>query len=360
MKNKIAVILIIVMSLTITSCANSQEKYISLDSNETINNDESKTLYKGDYRTNYPLNAELYTYDGSCVFNYAMKADLDKEIIYHNCDIIGCKHNDFDCEAYEKAKRNSLRSYDGGFYYAVENEVYYEKDGKSTLINKNDFSTDFAKETYALPTEIYSIFILDNGNLLAGGCNFFYIIDPNKKEASEPIEVGDITTTSTAIIDSNMAIITNINQEMLLVNFDTMDVKKIEDHARDAQVLDDKIYYLTWRDDISILKRCDINGENSEELVKDCYLFSIVDGNIFYVEFDKDDILYKYEPNSEKVSEFLNLEDVEGQSLSINPPFHFTDTDFMVIRVSNPIKSGSEYYCIDLDGTNPRYIELSI
>lgn len=360
MKNKIALLLLIVMSLAITSCTKDQEEYVSLNSNEITDNEKNEVTYRGDMRTNYPLNTELYTYDGYYIYNYYTKADLEKEIIYYNCDIIGCKHNDYDCEAQEKAKRNSLRSYDGGFYYALENKVYYEKDGKSILLNENDFATDFAEETRTMPTEIYSIFIMEDSNLLVGGVNFYYILDPKTKEASEPIEVGDITTTSAAIIDSNRVVLSNINQETIIIDFDTREVKKIKDHAREAQILDNMIYFLTWEDDVSVLKRCDLNGENTEELVRGCYQYSIVNDDIFYVEFDKYDVLYRYDPNSDKVDEFLNLEDVDGQSLSITPPYHFTDTDFMIISVSNPIKSMKEYYRVDLDGSNPRYIELSI
>lgn len=232
--------MITLITILFTSCQNSttNNQYVNIDD---TNNNFSESV--NDNRVNFTMNTLNSTCDGAYFYQGRDKTDIYNKKILDRCSIVGCKHNEISCLASVWMNRNAVTAFNGGFYYAEDNKLFYEKDDKSELIIKNAYSTKFSEETYKSGDLIYNVILLDDKKLLLVGANYIFTVDTVTKSVGECIEIGEMMFRDMSL-SGDIFIANNMNGELFTANIKTGEVKKRKDYIYSVQAYGGKVYYV--------------------------------------------------------------------------------------------------------------------
>lgn len=340
--------------ISLTACNKDTETYVDVDPEKEVMEQEESF---DDLRKNFPLGSSRITFDGNYLYIYGMKADVNKHVITYDCDIVGCKHNTEECGAWIKQQRSSERAYDGGFYYTLSNGIYYEKDDKQTLIYENDHTTEWSKETYDDPYGISMPIIVDDTKIIVFGANFLFTVNPKTKEATEPIDVGEIYFLSFSLINENKVAVANINFELFTVDLDSSESVKLKDYVLEVQSDGTSLYYISTENNKRRLIKCDVDGTNEEVIIENVGIYQLEEDSILFTQQDDNSTVYKKDLNTHTNEKLLELKNDKGEDWEALFFHYFPGYKNTFVDIYDSVKHTQEYVLIDPETKEYSYIE---
>ncbi|MCH5324055.1 MAG: DUF5050 domain-containing protein [Eubacterium sp.] len=246
--------------------------------------------------------------------NDKYKLDIQEYVIADACLRENCDHIGAKCERGEYHLRKNY--YDGGFFYIspVSGFLMYYKDGRYEAIYQNSYVSDYESANYDVTNTIVHYFLTDDG-IICFGVNYAFKIGYDGELICEPVEWGDGYGLSMALIDNNRVLVGDINNTLSVVDLKAGTLASIAHNAIYGSYVGGKIYYLdnSKYPEPFRLTRCDLNGENTETLLNDCYPYCYSDEYIFFMTEKDDCSLYRYNVSSAEIEKILDTRDVSQQ-----------------------------------------------
>lgn len=265
--------------------------------------------YKGYDDSNFTMLNSCYTINGGYLYLFnegedsgtpesndlrkKIRLNLKNDDIEPLCKNPDCTHLTEDCICNKNIR--CIRGNGDELLYISENKLMSYKDGISREIFSNPYNLLMAE------TDIYGLsgFVIGEKYLYMFGGNIVFRLSKDDYKAGKPIYAGKNKIYSMCVYNDT-AFVSNDLGELYKIDFATENVKKICDKSFNPTIYGDMLYYINWENDIPYLCCRDINGENEQKVLKDCYInFVIKDGYVFYSQ-PKNFKLYAYSLSEKK------------------------------------------------------------
>lgn len=237
----------------------------------------------------------LYNYDGVGNREY-VKIDLQSGEVIPLCDVAGCTHDSDDFP-------DCINNRNIGWITAVGDEIWYDdanklivmKDGKEEVIYENKYCTEYEEATRKNGAdEKYGILFIvaDDNYVYLFGFSYVVQVDRNTMKAVKTIDLPTETDLRTPVVYKGSIYFCNELQEAFKTDIESGETKKLGDHVNCVYVWNDTIYYTDWNDGAVTLYKADLDLQNSEKLLDDCYMnFVIKDNKLFYSKKSNGEIM---------------------------------------------------------------------
>ena len=203
------------------------------------------------------------------------------------CDVAGCTHdpNIFpDC--INDRWFPDITAVGDELWYDYENKLVAIKDGKEEVIYENKYCTEYEKATYKeSPNDKYSLSFIaaDDDHMYLFGPTYVLQLDRNTMQVSKTIDLTTEAHLWTPFVYKGSIYFCNELNEAFRTDIESGETKKLGDHINSVYVYNDTIYYTDWNGGAVILYKADLDLQNSEKLLDDCYMnFVIKDNKLFY------------------------------------------------------------------------------
>lgn len=228
------------------------------------------------------------------------RIDLQSGELLPMCDTPGCTH---DVNLYPDCINNkygfiSPTSVGDTIWYSKENKLIELKDGKETVLYENDYCTEFEEQfSQENPLQKYGFSVLldDSDYIYAFGSSYTFRINRKTMKPEQYINVTDDAMTSRFVYE-NKAYVTDLLQELFVIDYETGEVTKLGDMINNAAVYDDVLYYTKYNGGRPILYTAELDGSGKKKLLEDCYMdFIVKDGKVFYHNNTGSNALHSYD-----------------------------------------------------------------
>ena len=289
----------------------------------------------------------LYVYDVMGDQGY-VKVDLQSGEVIPLCNVAGCTHdpNDFpDCinnRFLAHRYFSDITAVGDELWYCDGDKLITTKGGKEEVIYENKYCTEYEeaarKET---PNQKYSIFyfIVDDNYVYIFGLAYVLQLDRNTMQVLKTIDLPTEADLRTPFVYKGSIYFCNDLKEVFKTDIESGETKKLGDHVNCVYVWNDTIYYTDWNGGAVILYKADLDLQNSEKLLDDCYMnFVIKENKLFYSKKSTGEIMcYDLDTGENK----LIYKDMDSGATIITADY--IDRIFIVGKYVNPDDTTDKY-----------------
>lgn len=242
-----------------------------------------------------------------------MKINLQNGRIQNICQIPGCAHTYDSHNCIGNQDFNSPIATTDGIYYIQDNQVMLYRDNSEEVILKNNYYTDYEKETYPDNMSVISALTIYNDTLYVVCPTYFLTYDMQTKKITEPKKLCDSFCMSLAATEDHIYYSTD-SLELYQYDLNTNSAEKIDDKVGQVSADKGQIYYIKYEDEVPVLYVLD-DEKNTQRLIEDCWVNYYIKGDhIYYQSFYENKNLYVSKLNgNDKIQ--INLE-YNGEYLS--------------------------------------------
>ncbi len=273
-----------------------------------------------------------------------VKIDLQSGEVIPLCDVAGCTHdpNDFpDC--INNRNIGWIIAVGDELWYSNHNKIFAMKDGKEEVIYVNNYCTKI--EETQNPDNKYSIYypIADDNYVYIFGFAYVVQIDSSTMTTVKTIDLPTECALRTPVVYKGSIYFCNETSEAFKTDIESGETTKLGDHINCIYVKNDTIYYTIWNDGAATLYKADLDLQNSEKLLDNCYSdFAIKDNKLFYHGCSQ----------SGKQGEIMCLDLDTGESKTVYDGFSetdgiiaadFSDRLFFIGEYANPDDTSEQY-----------------
>ena len=276
-----------------------------------------------------------------------VKIDLQSGEVIPLCDVAGCTH---DRDSFPGCVNNQILcdpvAVGDELWYTDENELVAIKDGKEEVIYETKYCTEYEEATRKeSPDQKYCIayIIVDDNYVYIFGLAYVLQLDRNTMKVLKTIDLPTEADLRTPFLYNGSIYFCNDLLEVFRTDIESGETKKLADHVNCIYVYNDTIYYTDYNGGAVILYKADLDLQNSEKLLDNCYSdFAIKDNKLFYHGCSQ----------SGKQGEIMCLDLDTGESKTVYDGFSeadgiiaadFSDRVFFIGDYVNPDDTSEQY-----------------
>lgn len=214
------------------------------------------------------------------------KLDLKTGECVPMCTVPGCTHDyDAGTACINNAKISRPTAVGDDVWYLSHNTIMKQNGGTSEVIFENKFCTEYEESIYRDyegQKYVLSSFIVDDDSVYLFGPTYTVRLDRQTMKPEEYITLSEAMIFSQFVCDGK-AYVCNELQELIMVDYNTKEVKKLSDQINNACTYGGMLYYTRYNGGMPSLYCASIDGSGEKKLCDDCYMdFVIKDGKVFY------------------------------------------------------------------------------
>ncbi len=365
MKKALSVLLALTLALGMTACKSKEkETYYEVNSEGDIV--DSELLEKveqestplntkvGDYNYHSGNNLIITPYnatvDGKFMYVYSymgdqgyVKIDLQSGEVIPLCDVAGCTH-DYDQfpDCINNREFSWITAVGDELWYSNNNKLFAIKDGKEEVIYENNYCTQLEEDTLKeSPDQKYTIYypIVDDNYVYIFGMSYVLQLDRSTKEVLKTIDLPTEAALRTPFVYKGSIYFCNDMQEAFRTDIESGETIKLGDHVNCVYVKNDTIYYTDWNDGAVTLYKADLDLQNSEKLIDDCYMDFVIKENKIFYSSNSDEKIMCYDLDTGESKTVYDGFDFSGSIITAD----YIDRVFFIGEAPNPNDETSPY-----------------